>query len=81
MVCFVFQNQHSVTPLVVSEFWYRVNILFNLLDVAIVLVVKDEKGEEVVVVLAYTHWKEGGQRRGNFRNTGLVAITDKSGFS
>ena len=73
MYCFVFQNHHSVTPLVVSEFWYRVHILFNFLDAVIVLVVEDEKGEEVVV-LPYTHWEEWGESGFNL-NAGLVVIT------
>ena len=52
-----------MTPLVVSKFWYRVNILFNLLDAAIVLVVEDEKGEEVVA-LPFSHWEEGEESGG-----------------
>ena len=68
-----------MTPLVVSEFWYRADILFNFLDAAIVLVVGDEKGEEVVV-LPLTHWEEGGESGGYNLNAGLVVLTNESGF-
>ena len=55
-----------MTPLVVSDFWYRVNILFNLLDAAIVLVVGDEKGEEVVV-LPFIHFGDYSETQ-NYNN-------------
>ena len=80
MCCFVFHNHHSVTPLVVSDFWYRVHILFNFLDAVIVLVVEDEKGEEVVV-LPYTRGQERGESGGYILNGRLVVSTNKSGFS
>ena len=80
MICFVFQNHHSITPLVVSELWYVLIFLFKLLDAAIVLVVEDEKGEEVVV-LPYTRGQERGESGGYILNARLVVTTNKSGFS
>ena len=44
-------------------FLYYDIISFILPDAAIVLVVEEEEGEEVVV-LPYIHWEEGGQSVG-----------------
>ena len=51
--------------------------LFNLLDTVIVIVVEEE-GEEVVV-LPYTHWKEGVQSGVFEQNTILVVTTYELG--
>ena len=55
--------------------------LFNLLDtVVVIVIVVEEEGEEIVV-LPYTHWKEGRQSRALEQNTILVVSTDELGYS